>query len=355
VTPIPKSVAALWSVTAVVGPVAVPLGAGALLIGTGGSLSIECTISGSSGDDVIVGTSGDDVLCGLEGNDRIEAQSGNDVLLGGPGDDHLIGGDGEDTASYEGTLEGVTADLALGTASGEGADSFEAVEGLIGSASDDVLRGSEARNILSGLGGTDLLFGQGGADTLLGGDGDDFLTGTEGTLLDGGGDTDTCRPGQGALAVVSCFSPSPPDENDTHGFLDVKHVDSFLETDEPVWRVVTISRWSVFRMWDRGFVLLYLDTFGGDLPDYYALIRSVGSRLRATLYRNGHRLAALPVWRRNRRSVSIRVPFDKLLMGADRPFYRWRVVTLTDRCRNTCFDRIPDDGAMVEPLQPVAG
>lgn len=353
-TPIPRALAVLFGVSGAVGLVALPLDAGEELTGTGGSLSVACTIFGTSGDDVIGGTSGDDVICGLEGNDRIEAMSGNDVLLGGPGDDHLNGGDGADAASYEGAFEGVTADLALGTATGDGADTFEAVDGLVGSEVHDVLRGSEAPNILSGLGGTDLLFGQGGGDTLLGGDGDDFLEGSPGSLLDGGGDTDTCRPAAGPVAVVSCISPSPPDENDTHGFLDVKLVDSFLKTDAPVWRVVTMSRWSVFGMWDRGFVLLYLDTFGGDLSDYYALIRSVGKRLRATLYRNGHRLASLPVWRRNSRSVSIRIPFDKLLIGADRSFYRWRVVTMTDRCRNTCFDRIPDDGAMVEPLQPVA-
>jgi hypothetical protein len=342
-------------VVAVLGLVAVPLDAAAEPVGSEGNPVTACTLSGTSGDDFLSGTPDDDVICALEGNDRIDAQSGNDVLLGGPGDDHLNGGDGEDVASYETSVVGVAADVASGTASGEGADALEAVESLTGSASDDVLRGSEAANILSGLGGTDLLFGLEGQDTLLGGDGEDFLAGSGGSLLDGGNENDTCRPGPGPVAVVSCMSTSPEDANDTHGFLDVKHVKALLETDEPVWRVITISRWSVFRMWDRGFVVVYLDTFGEPLHDYYALIRSVGNRLRATLYRNGHRLGSLPVWRRNHRSVSIRVPLDRLQLGADRRFYRWRVVTLTDRCRNTCFDRIPDEGAMVEPLQAPAG
>jgi Ca2+-binding RTX toxin-like protein len=309
-----------------------------------------CTIFGTPGDDVIAGTAGDDVICGLEGNDRIDGGPGNDVLNGGPGDDTLSGGDGQDVATYETALEGIVADLLSGTASGEGSDLLSSLEDLTGSTGDDVLTGTAAANSISGLGGTDLLFGEGGADTLLGGDGEDYLTASTGSLLDGGEDTDTCRPGPGPVAVVSCLNPSPQDENDTHGFLDVKQVDSFLATVEPVWRIVTISRWSAFRMWDRGFVLVYLDTFGADLPDYYALIRSAGSRLRATLYRNGHRLASLPVWRRNSRSVSIRVPLGKLLVEAERGFYRWRVVTLTDRCRQTCFDHIPDEGAMVEPL-----
>jgi hypothetical protein len=350
VTPIPRSLVTLWSAAATA-LLAVPLDAVAEPAQFGMDASTGCSVSGTPGDDVITGTSADDVICGLEGNDLLDGESGNDVLLGGWGDDQMSGSEGVDVASYETSVEGIAADLASGTASGEGADALVGVESLIGSAGDDVLRGSAAENVLSGLGGTDLLFGGGGADTLLGGDGEDFLTGSGGTFFDGGNENDTCRPDPGPAAVVSCLRTSPQDENDTHGFLDVKHIESSLETDEPVWRVITISRWSAFRMWDRGFVLVYLDTFGGPLHDYYALIRSVGTRLRATLYRNGHKLGSIRVWRPNNRSVSIQVALNRLLVAADRGFYRWRVVTLTDRCRNTCFDRIPDEGAMVEPLQ----
>jgi hypothetical protein len=312
--------------------------------------SPACTVVGSPVDDVLIGTSGDDVLCGLEGNDQLDGQGGNDVLDGGPGNDGLKGGDGSDVATYEAALQGVVADMASGTAGEDGTDVLAQVEGLIGSPSDDVLAGSGATNSLSGLGGTDLLFGRGGPDTLLGGDGDDYLTGSDGSLLDGGEGTDTCRPGSGSVASLSCLSPHPADENDAHGFLDVKQIDSFLESEQPVWRIITVSRWSVSKMWDRGFALVYLDTFGADVSDYYALIRSVGRRLRAELYRNGHRIASLRVWRRNRRSVSMRIPLGKLLTGETRAFYRWRVVTITDRCRRACFDRVPNEGALVQPL-----
>lgn len=315
-----------------------------------GDAPSACAISGTPGDDVIAGTPGDDLICGLEGNDRIDGGAGNDVLSGGPGDDVLSGGDGKDGATYETALDGIVADLQTGTASGEGSDLLAGVEDLTGSAGDDVLTGTAAANSISGLGGTDLLLGKGGADTLLGGDGEDYLAASTGSLIDGGEHTDTCEPGPGSVATISCFSPSPADENDTHGFLDVKEIDSILVSDEPVWRVVTLARWSTFEMWDQGFVLVYLDTFGAELPDYYALIRSVGTRLRATLYRNGHKLFALRVWRGSRRSVSIRIPLEKLVVGAARRFYRWRVVTLTDRCRHTCFDRIPNEGALVQPL-----
>jgi RTX calcium-binding nonapeptide repeat (4 copies) len=314
-----------------------------------------CTLVGTPGDDVIVGTTGDEVICGLDGNDQIDARSGNDVLIGGLGDDRLNGDEGLDVVSFETSTVGVRADLNLGSASGEGTDVLTSVENLTGSTGEDVLFGNAELNTLSGAGGTDLLFGQGGSDSLLGGEGDDYLTGSGGSLLDGGDGTDTCWPASGAVALVSCLSPSPGDDNDTHGFLDVKQVDSYLGSAEPVWRVVTISRWSVFKMWDQGFVVVSLDTFGESVSDYYVVIRSAGDRLRATLYRNGRTLARVPVWRHSRRSVSVRVPFDKLLFGADRRFYRWRVVTLTDRCRRTCFDRIPDEGAMVEPLQIAPG
>jgi hypothetical protein len=349
VTPLPEAVPKLLPVALSVALLAI-IPAGGSSASTQGPAAAECSISGSAGDDVITGTSGNDVICGLEGNDRIDAEGGDDVLIGGDGDDQLDGDEGNDVVSYETAAGGVVADLRSGSSHGDGGDLLTAVEGLIGSANDDVLTGNPDGNLLSGLGGTDLLFGEGGADTILGGEGEDYLAGTTGSFLDGGDGSDTCNPELGPVASVSCVDPSPGDENDTHGFLDVKQVDSFLETEEPVWKVVTMSRWSAFKMWDRGFVVVYLDTFGAELPDYYALIRSVGTRLRGTLFRNSHKVARLEVWRRNARSVSIRIPMEKLTLGERRGFFRWRVVTLTDRCRRICFDRIPDEGALVHPL-----
>ena len=51
-----------------------------------------CTITGTSGPDILFGTPGRDVICGLGGNDRIDGLGGNDVLIGGPGADQLNGG-----------------------------------------------------------------------------------------------------------------------------------------------------------------------------------------------------------------------------------------------------------------------
>jgi Ca2+-binding RTX toxin-like protein len=55
-----------------------------------------CTITGTSGADILRGTPGHDVICGLGGNDALDGAGGNDVLMGGPGDDQLSGVGGND-------------------------------------------------------------------------------------------------------------------------------------------------------------------------------------------------------------------------------------------------------------------
>ncbi len=57
---------------------------------------VKCTITGTSGDDVLTGTSGDDVICGRGGDDVLKGKGGDDILIGGPGEDALIGGGGRD-------------------------------------------------------------------------------------------------------------------------------------------------------------------------------------------------------------------------------------------------------------------
>jgi Ca2+-binding RTX toxin-like protein len=129
---------------------------------------VACTVTGTSGNDVLQGTSGDDVICGLGGNDTLRGLGGNDILkggdgldtlLGGTGGDTLDGGGGTDTASYSGSATAVVASLATGTATGEGSDSFKAVENLTGSPLNDALTGSSGTNTLSGGGGADTLRG----------------------------------------------------------------------------------------------------------------------------------------------------------------------------------------------------
>ncbi len=56
----------------------------------------ECTITGTTGPDLLKGTPGDDVICGLGGKDVLVGLGGDDVLIGGPGRDVMSGGSGND-------------------------------------------------------------------------------------------------------------------------------------------------------------------------------------------------------------------------------------------------------------------
>ena len=128
----------------------------------------------------IIGSAHDDVLVGNDDANR---------LAGGAGADRLDGGEGEDWVSYQWSDEGVSIDLAEGTAEGGHAqgDVITNIENLNGSAFADVLRGDGNANRLDGGGGDDRLWGAGGNDVLVGGEGDDWLLGSTGAdQLNGG-------------------------------------------------------------------------------------------------------------------------------------------------------------------------
>ena len=139
-------------------------------------------LEGSAFDDILVGSTGNDILIGGAGQDTLRGQAGDDVLRGGPGVDALVGGAGLDIASYAGSAARVVINLATGFRSGGDAagDVFDSVEGLEGSALNDILVGSGDNNILIGGDGRDTLRGEAGEDTLRGGAGADALIGGAG-------------------------------------------------------------------------------------------------------------------------------------------------------------------------------
>lgn len=79
------------------------------------SPALECTITGTAGDDKLKGTDGSDIICGLGGSDTIEGLGGSDTIDGGGGDDTINGGRGNDTIS--GGLGSDTCDQGGGTGS----------------------------------------------------------------------------------------------------------------------------------------------------------------------------------------------------------------------------------------------
>lgn len=146
------------------------------------------------------------------------------------------------------------------------------------------------------------------------------------------------------------------DADDTRGLLDISLV-QMRGDGPPSWKVRTYGRWRAADIFDVGFGIIHLDTFGSPRFDYYALVTSNGYRMRATLFRDRAekrdlRVSRLVVWRPGRRSFTVRVPLRLLFIGGRRTAYRWQAETLftSDRCRAVCFDRAPDIDAVAEPL-----
>jgi hypothetical protein len=163
----------------------------------------------------VFGSNFNDVLIG----------DGKSLLWGMAGDDELHGGL-DDRALFS---KPVDADLARGTATGEGNDKLIGIENLEGSSGSDRLVGDNAVNVLlGGPGGNDVLMGAGGPDVLVsggpstlsggpgadrleGGSGNDTLDGGTGNdLLSGGGGTNTIDGGAGTENTVTYFASSKP-------------------------------------------------------------------------------------------------------------------------------------------------
>ncbi|MCE8510004.1 hypothetical protein KBY28_16250 [Ruegeria pomeroyi] len=143
---------------------------------TGGdTATVTVTVNGVDNVDVLTGTSGDDSIWGGAQNDTLNGGQGADTLEGGAGSDQHNGDDGVDLVSYIRSGSGVNISLQSGFVGGTDAtgDTFNSIEGIIGTNQADRLSGDGNANILRGEMGNDILRGRGGADTLNGGDGSD--------------------------------------------------------------------------------------------------------------------------------------------------------------------------------------
>jgi Ca2+-binding RTX toxin-like protein len=147
--------------------VTVNLGTG---VGPDGDVIVEVEgVIGSQGADNIAGNDSANRLIGGAGNDTIDASGGNDTVEGGLGNDNMVGGGGTDTLSYDNSATAVNANLASGSATGEGTDTFSGFENLTGSSFADVLTGNGSANTISGGLGNDTIDGGAGADSIIGG------------------------------------------------------------------------------------------------------------------------------------------------------------------------------------------
>lgn len=148
----------------------------------------------------------------------------------------------------------------------------------------------------------------------------------------------------------------PRDGDDTKGLLDVKRV-IVQGREKPRWETRTYARWSVKKIWDRGFVFVYIDTFGDERFDYYALVRGDVDHMTASLWRDrkerkDREIGFLDAWRKDKRSVVVRIPLKRMNFPEQRLTYRWRVQTIFtgDSCKRGCFDFVPNEGAVEEPI-----
>ena len=190
-------------------------------------------IWGLGGMDRLYGGEGPDTLSGGAGDDMLDGGDEDDILIGGPGADALTGGDGDDTASYAGSMMGVTVRFHAMQAMGgdaegdtfvdttmntytvldedeEEQDMTETVPDVInltGSGGDDILAGDSRDNVIKGGGGNDRLYGGPGGsydntdndDMMYGGAGHDHVFGGKGgDMLDGGAGNDNLWGNGGA-------------------------------------------------------------------------------------------------------------------------------------------------------------
>jgi serralysin len=144
--------------------------------------------TGAAGNDTITGNDANNVLTGNAGQDTISGGDGNDTVIGGADNDTLDGGLGVDTLVYSGATAAVGAYLYAGVASGgDGLDTIQRFENIVGGAYADFLVGEAGANILTGGAGDDSLWGLAGNDTFDGGDGVDVFVGDAGLDLATGG------------------------------------------------------------------------------------------------------------------------------------------------------------------------
>lgn len=181
--------------------------------------------------DVLRGGGGNDRIFGGGGNDSLYGGSGDDNLRGGPGADLLSGSSGFDYADYRDSPGRVVIDLAKRTQAGSDAsgDRFSSIQGVWGSAFNDVLRGASGDERLRGGAGNDSLSGRGGDDRLYGDAGRDTLLGSAGTdWLSGGAGADVFR-WQSIGAVGSALSRADVVRDFSHGAqdrLDLSRIDA---------------------------------------------------------------------------------------------------------------------------------
>src|SRR5262245_16783506 len=166
------------------------------------------SVIGGTGDDELIGDGDGNFLAGGPGDDTIMALADDDCVQPGAGDDDADGGlpTGSDMVDYSDAPNGVTVDLAAGTATGHGTDTLNEFEDVNGSAFNDTLLGDDLDNELFGGEGNDTMDARDGEDFYDGAGGNDAISDTGDSIdedddINGGEGDDTIDAGSGNDSV----------------------------------------------------------------------------------------------------------------------------------------------------------
>ncbi len=167
-----------------------------------------------------------------------------------------------------------------------------------------------------------------------------------------------------AAALMSLGSPvsashvTVRDRNDVDGRLDLRAVE-VLRGPPRKWILKTHKAFSARRIFDKGYLLVYFDTYGTKRFDYYVLLRPGRHKIKGNLWKdrkqaNDEIIAGTRVGKPGKRKVATTVPLRKMRQGPARLTYRWHARTIfTGRhCKRVCIDRAPQARSVVEPFVP---
>jgi len=120
-------------------------------------------------------TTGPSGITGTGYNDTFFSSAGDDTYTGGGGWNQVVSGQsvwsataGMDIVDYSRSSSAITANLMMKSATGQGNDTLNSIEGLIGSNQGDSFTDNSANNLFEGRGGNDTFYlTNGGNDTLM--------------------------------------------------------------------------------------------------------------------------------------------------------------------------------------------
>jgi hypothetical protein len=158
---------------------------------------------------------------------------------------------------------------------------------------------------------------------------------------------------------ASAGHQDPYDGDDVRGRLDIRRVQMWGPHVNSGFRITTFRRWSTRFIWDSGFFVVNVDSFGQPRFDYYVLVRSNGSRMEGLLFRDRETrrdrlIRKVRVWRPTDKSISFRFPWNDIRFPEKRRFFRWNAQSLftNDYCPNVCIDNVPNKGAVTTTVRP---